>query len=144
MARIHAALRQAPFTGKHPVPAELQADIRWFLKFAERSNGLTLLQHKPRLPWVIECDSSLARRGAHSPTSYYGQAYPHALAASTTNIAHLEAINLLIALRALVPPNTHEFHITINTDNAASQQVLENGTGRDNTLTAFACEITSQ
>ena len=50
MARIHTALRNTPFKGKHPVPDNLRADIRWFLEFAERSNGLVLLNSEPRLP----------------------------------------------------------------------------------------------
>ena len=57
------------------------------------------------------------------------------------NIAHLEAINLVVAFRTLAPTRPNEFQITINTDNAASQQVLENGKGRGETLTACAREI---
>ena len=50
-------------------------------------------------------------------------------------------MNLVVALKTLAPTQPNEFHITINTDNAASQQVLENGIGRDETLTACAHEI---
>ena len=39
MARIFTALRAAPFTGKREVPDNLKADKKWFLEFAERSNG---------------------------------------------------------------------------------------------------------
>ena len=58
-----------------------------------------------------------------------------------TNIAHLEALNLVVALRTLSPHNPQGYIITINTDNHASQQVLSTGAGRDHILTACAREI---
>ena len=91
------------FTGKQEVPDNLKVDIKWFLKFAERSNGQVLLQSQPILPWVIKCDSSMKGGGAHSPTNYYGQYYPDNITSNTTNITHPEAMNLVVALRSLAP-----------------------------------------
>ena len=141
MSRIFAAVRNAPQRGRSVVPAELRSDIRWFLEFAQRFNGKVLLKTAEKTPWTIECDSSMKAGGAFSPDLYYGKAYPPEFAQTYTNIAHLEAINLVIAMRTLAPDNPHEYHIIINTDNSASQQVLDSGAGRDPILTACAREI---
>ena len=141
MSRIFTALRQTPQHGKHTVPPELRSDIRWFLEYASRSNGKVLLKSEPKTPWIIECDSSLKAGGAFSKTMYYGKEYPMHITQKYTNIAHLEAINLIVAMHELTPDNPDQYNIIINTDNSASQQVLDSGAGRDTVLTACAREI---
>ena len=141
MSRIFTALRESPYHGKGPIPDELKSDIKWFLEYARRSNGKVLLKTAEKAPWIIECDSSLRAGGAFSKDHYYGKEYPAVITSKYTNIAHLEAINLIAAMRALAPRNPHEYKITINTDNSASQQVLDSGAGRDPVLTACAREI---
>ena len=141
MSRIFAALRDSPYHGRAPVPGELQSDIKWFLEYARQSNGKVLLKTAEKAPWIIECDSSMKAGGAFSKNHYYGKTYPTDMTSKYTNIAHLEAINLIAAMRALAPNNPHEYNITINTDNSASQQVLASGAGRDPVLTACAREI---
>ena len=61
---------------------------------------------------------------------YYGKEYPTHIAQKYTNIANLEAINLLTAMRALTPNSPDKHNIVINTDNSASQQVPASGTNR--------------
>ena len=141
MNRIFAALRDTPFGGQHPISDGLKSDVKWFLAFAQKTNGLILLRTEPRQPWVIECDSSLRGGGAYSETHYYSAEYPEQMQKNIKNIAHLEAINLVVALKSLTPPEPEKYRIIINTDNAASQQVLESGAGKDDTLTACAREI---
>ena len=43
----------------------------------------------------------------------------------------LEAINLVTALRNLLPPSLHDYTIIVNTENMTSQQVLSSGAGKD-------------
>ena len=140
MSHILKALRDAPYTGKHHTTTELRNDIRWFLEYAARSNGLVLLKAPEKLTWTIECDSSLKAGGAFSAKHYYSQPYPDRITQQHRNIAHLEAINLLVALKALTPTNPENYKILINTDNSASQQVLSSGAGRDTVLTACTRE----
>ena len=141
MSRIFEALRATPFRGSHPVPRPLRDDVAWFVAYAASTNGIVLLPAEEKTTWVIECDSSLTGGGAYSGTHYYGAEYPRSTTRVTTNIAQLEAINLITAIKTLAPeyPDTH--HIVVNTDNIASQQVLSSGAGRDSILTACAREI---
>ena len=141
MSRIFAALRDAPYQGRGAVPNELRSDIKWFLEFARQSNGKVLLKTVEKEPWIIECDSSMKAGGAFSKHLYYGKEYPDHITKTHTNIAHLEAINLVVAMRTLAPTSPDKYKIIINTDNSASQQVLSSGAGRDPVLTACAREI---
>ena len=80
--------------------------------------------------WTIECDSSLCRGGAHSPT-HFTIRYPCTLVEKDLNITQLEALNLVAAHKSLAPPEPHLHVIIINTDNTVSQQPLTSGSGRD-------------
>ena len=141
MSRILKALRDTPYTGKHNTTPDLKSDIRWFLEYAARSNGMVLLKPLEKPTWTIECDSSLKAGGAFSQVQYYSQPYPEQLTQQYKNIAHLEAINLLVGLKVLTSNNREDYKVVINTDNSASQQVLSSGAGRDPVLTACAREI---
>ena len=141
MSRIFQAVRDSPTHGSHPVLEPLRADVRWFVDYAASTNGLVLLKSLEREHWVIECDSSMAAGGAFSAKEYYGTMYPNEMRQKYTNIAHLEAINLVVAMRALAPPTPSDYKLIINTDNSASQQVLSSGAGKDLILTACAREL---
>ena len=141
MSRIFDAIRDAPHRGSSPTTDPLRSDVGWFLQYAATSNGLVLLKTEEKEHWVIECDSSLRAGGAFSALHYYGTPYPASLTDAHTNIAHLEAINLIVAMKHLAPASPQNYKIVINTDNAASQQVLSSGAGRDPVLTACAREI---
>ena len=141
MNRILQALRNAPFTGKHPVTEEMVRDIEWFKMYAKTSNGLVLLQSGPKQHWIIECDSSLTGARAYSQSHYYSEVYGPDILKQKMNIAQLEALNLIVALKSLVPSNPEKYIIQINTDNSVSQTVLTEGTGRDPILCGCAREI---
>ena len=48
---------------------------------------------------------------------------------------------MVLALTTLLPQDPHKFHVIINTDNIASQIVLEEGRGKDVMLCAGARQI---
>ena len=119
------------------VPNELALDVSWFPEFTEATNGLVLPPPQDKKTWVIECDPSLQAGGAHSPAARYSKA----VLDQGYNIAQLEAINLVTALRNLAPPKAHEYSIIINTDNMTSQQAFSSGAGRDPVICACARQI---
>ena len=57
------------------------------------------------------------------------------------SIVQLEALNLVHAVKFLLPDTLRQFKICVNTDNSASQQLLENGKGKDSLLCACAREL---
>ena len=120
MSRILAALHAAPLRGKYPVPDELKMDVAWFVLFATSFNGTVLLPDNEKSHWTIECDSSLTGSGAFSKTHYFAIKYTRALTNKNYNIAQLEAINLVVDLNSLAPPEPQNYVININTDNMTS------------------------
>ena len=140
-ARILSALRKNPFIGKHPVPLDVFSDIEWFLRFSEMSNGVFLLPPLKPLTWEIECDSTLLAGGAYSPDKFFSELYTQQYISETSNIAQLEALNLIQALHTLLPENPEQYKIIVNTDNIASQQVLSSGSGKDPLLCVCARQL---
>ena len=112
-------------------------DLEWFVRFAQEFNGVQLLPKAPRANWLIECDSTLLAGGTYSLTHFYEVQYPDSIISQHMSIMQLEALNLVHAVKFLLPPNPLQFTIVVNTDNSASQQVLESGKGRDGILQAI-------
>ncbi len=141
MTRILAQLRATPYSGRHEVSSDLRLDVLWFELYATRANGLVLLSNSPEPTWWIECDSSLEGGGAFSNSHYFSEAYTDQYKKAAGQIAHLEALNLVAALKALAPSDPAGHNIVIKTDNSATQSVLETGRGIDQMLCACSREI---
>ena len=69
---------------------------------------------------------------------FYAELYPASVLKICTNINHLEAVNLVHALTFLMPPDPVKHNIIVNTDNLASQLVLNSGHGKDAVFCACA------
>ena len=141
LARILQALRETPFDGTHKLPLYITKDLQWFVKCAKALNGVVLLPPLQPYIWVIECDSSLTGGGAFSSTHYFAQAYTEQFRSRYKLIHQLEALNIIHALKYLLPPNPNNYKIVLNTDNAASQAILNEGFGRDLVLCACARQL---
>ena len=141
LARILQALRQTPFEGTHILPDYVKKDLLWFIKCAAALNGVVLLPPSSPQKWIIECDSSLTGGGAFSPTHYFARKYSVTYLATFKLIHQLEALNVIHALKFLLPPNPNSYLIVVNTDNAATQAILTQGIGRDTVLCACARQL---
>ena len=69
--------------------------------------------------------TTLLGSGAFSDSHFYGLFYDDALLSKGFNICQLEALNLVLALTNLLSASPQNYQIVVNTDNVASQQVLE-------------------
>lgn len=115
---------------------EMTADIKWFLSFLRRYNGKTIVNDgHPKL--FIEVDSCMIGGGGTDGVRAYTYKYPHAMTTSF-NISQLEAINCLIAVRALVDGRYHNQLVSIACDNLGAICVFQNSRGRDRVLNAVA------
>ena len=141
LARILCTLRNTPFEGSHKLPSYMDKDLNWFIKCAAALNGVVLLPPVSLEQWVIECDSSLTGGGAFSSTNYFAQKYSQSYLSQFKHIHQLEAMNLLHALKYLLPQNPNKYKIILNTDNAATQATLTEGIGRDLVLCACSRQL---
>ena len=119
---------------------EAQRDINWFQKFLPTFNGITIFDHRP-IAHEIELDVCLQGLGARWGSQVF--AFPLPLGYLNYNIAHLEMLNILVALR--VWQNFWaKSRVRIACDNEAVVQVLGSGRTRDLTLAAIARNIQLQ
>jgi hypothetical protein len=116
-------------------------DFRWFVVYAEQTNGIHLIE-MAREVVTLECDSCMSGGGAFTDTDYYAIAYPEDFKLEhKDNIAHLEALNLVLAITTLIDSRHRGKTIRINTDNIATMCVLRSGKGHDKILTACARQV---
>ena len=119
---------------------EAQRDINWFQKFLPTFNGVTIFYHRP-IAYEIELDACLQGLGARCGSQVF--AFPHPMGYLDYNIAHLEMLNILVALRVW----THSWaktRVRIACDNEAVVHVLGSGRTRDLTLAAITRNIQLQ
>ena len=127
---------------KHQVvlSQEAQRDINWFQKFLPTFNGITFFYDRP-IAHEIELDACFQELGARWSTQVF--AFPLPLGYLNYNIAHLEMLNILVALRVW-----KQFWATarvcIACGNEAVVHVLGSGRTRDLTLAAIARNIQLQ
>ena len=97
-----------------PVNVHLGLDVEWFGCLAHKGTGV----HLPSAPvwpvWVIECNSCLTRGGAFTTSRCFAEAYSPAFMAACPAIQELEAVNLLITMRHLVPNNSANIVFLVN------------------------------
>lgn len=134
MNRFLHCLRQAD-SDRVPVCDQMLADIRWFQRFLLKFNGKSILNDgTPRV--VIHADSSLIGGGATDGHVAYMLKYPPGF--GVFSITHLEAINCLVALHALVGDRYNNQVVLVYCDNIASVHVFQNSKGHDKILNAVA------
>ena len=139
MARILSSLRAAPQTGRVKLDEEARRDIHWFVRYAEASNGRLLL--RPTLDqFPIECDACLEGGGGFSRDQYYSVRFPLEWIL-THHISRLEALNIIIAVKSLIPDDLHSTEVVIKTDNIAAAYSLTTGKAKDPVIASCAMEL---
>ena len=139
MGRILATLRAAPQVGTILVGDELRRDIQWFIRYARQCNGRLLMT--PTLPtFEIQCDACPEGGGGFSREAYYSARYPPQLA-EQHHISRIEALNIVVAIKTLVPEDMRSTELIITTDNSAAMHTINTGKTKDPTLAACSREL---
>lgn len=140
-ARILATLRAMADQDWITINQEFKADIRWFVLYAQTSNGIHLFS--PARPILyVECDSSLFGGGGVAPPFCYNWKYSAAHMKRYTDIHHLEALNILVAYQTLIiPQGITPAYVVIWNDNMASSWALTTGKTKDSVLAACARQM---
>ena len=139
MARILSALRAAPPVGTTLIHVETRRDIAWFRRYAATCNGRLLIT-KDLPTFNIECDACLSGGGGFSSTHFYSTVFPRD-ATDQYHISQLEAINIVMAFKALVPSSLRNTRIIITTDNMSAMYSINSGKTRDPVLAACSREL---
>ena len=139
MARIIKTLRPAHQVAAVDITEEFRKDIRWFPSYARATNARVLVEPKLSLI-VIECDACLVGAGGHSANQFYDLTFPQKVT-DTYHISQLEVLNILIAIKTLVPKDAHGIRFLVRTDNMAAMYILSSGRSKDGVLAACSREI---
>ena len=139
MGRILQTLRRAPRVGTVKLEDDLRADIRWFLRYAQTSNGIFMIEPQLRV-FEVQCDACPKGAGGFSEKNYYSVEFPQE-AAQEYHINQLEAANIVLAVKTLLPIDVRNIELRITTDNMVAMQTLNTGRTRDPFLAACSREL---
>ena len=139
MNRILHTLRQANLAPRVRLSPEFMKDVAWFTLFARKFNRKLLIEPKKSCI-TFECDACPKGCGGFSNSLYYDIPFPEQYAARF-HISQLEALNAVIAVKTLTPPNYTDGRILVKTDNMGSVYALSTGRTKDAVLAACAREL---
>ena len=117
--------------------SEFTKDLNWFNKFLITFNSVTIFDKKP-IDHQVHLDASLTGLGGIWHIQIYAITLPKNY--HTTNIATLEMLNILVALKIWATKWTHK-KIHFFCDNIAVVQVLKFGKTKDLELAALSRNI---
>lgn len=141
IARILTSLRSMGNADWITLGRPFKGDVRWFLHFAQFSNGVFLYTHKKHM-YQIECDSSLYGGGGNTTAHLYDWQYSQQHKERFPHIVHLEDINITVAYKTFAPTFTIQpAKVILWTDNITSSLALQSGRTKDETLAACTREL---
>ena len=139
LGRILAAMRAVDSNGQVEINPQFKKDLNWFLMFAKDCNRRLLLEPR-QVEFVIECDACPTGAGGFSNMHYYDLAFTP-LFAQQHHISQLEAINVVQAIKTLLPHTLTQARVVVRTDNITAMYALNTGRTKDPVLEACAREI---
>ena len=116
---------------------DFMRDLRWFSKFLETYNGVSIYNHRP-VDHIIELDACLTGLGGRWNNYVYHLPIPKHY--QNLTIVHLEMVNILVAIRIFAAHWSRK-KILIKCDNHAVVQVLTNSRTKDPFLAACARNV---
>jgi hypothetical protein len=135
--RVIGLLRVAPTVGFVHIGQDFKRDLEWFVRFAQVYNGVTRFDKSVEdIDFVVYTDASFKVMGA----CVNNWVYEYAIEGDGSNIAHWEALNLLVALRMWAAKFKH-VTVKIFCDNAAAVSVFQTHRASDKILQAIARNI---
>ena len=129
--RILNFLREMPSNQSVLITKEVKEDIVFFNRLMPRFNGVTLLD-KSLDPAVdlLEVDACLTGCGGLSGSQFYSAEFPSFILEANHPIAHLELLNIVVALRMWISKWGGQ-KLQIYCDNMNSCMALQTGRSRD-------------
>ena len=140
--RMLQTLRAGHIHSRITLDPEFHRDLRWFDRFLPLYNGVSLYDHK-KCDHQVHRDACLQGLGGGGGGGCWQNLVYHlpvVYGYKNLNIAHLEMVNILVAVRAFCYQWASK-SILIHCDNQAVVSVLQSGKARDPFLGACARNI---
>ena len=113
---------------KFLITPEFQKDLAWFNSFLSHYNGVTYYE-QTNCQFEVHLDACLTGLGGSYESMVYALPIPRDF--MNYNIAHLEILNIIVALKVWAQHWANR-RIKIHCDNMSMVEVLRNGRARDN------------
>ena len=126
MSALFNALRGLQHAGFAPVTPEICSDIRWWLHFLPRYNGVSLIPPPTYLPDVLFTDACATGAGGHFQHQCFHVAFPPVILDDNNNNINIkELLAIIVALRLWGPQLTGR-HLLIRSDNNSAVLAINN------------------
>ena len=129
--RMLQCLRETPNRGTHGLSLGFRQDLKFFIDLLPRFNGIRIID-KVDLPFQeeVELDACLTGCGATIGAQYYAEPFPDSVQAQEHMIAHLELLNIVVALK-MWGALWRGQRVRIFCDNANACIAIQSGRSRD-------------
>ena len=135
--RMFTLLRDNYDKTKIIITSEFHKDLAWFNSFLSHYNGITYYEQQ-NCHSEVHLDACFTGLGGSYESMVYALPIPKDF--MNYNIAHLEILNIVVALKVWAQQWANK-RIKINCDNMAVVEVLRNGRATDNILALMARNI---
>ena len=141
ISRMINWLRGTDRKGKHNIPTEAKKDIAWWREYMATYNGVSImwLHKEPLADKVIATDSCKKGFGGIAGEEYFRGRFPKEM--QQRNIAELEIIAVIIALKIWGESRLKGQYFWIHVDNEAVATVINSGASRNTALQQALREI---
>jgi len=142
ICRMLNFLRSMPKKGQTKVPIEFSDDIRWWLKFLPKFNGISIisLETWSKPDELIASDACLVGCGAVCGKEYFHKVFPETVSAQSLHINALELLSLVIAIKIWAVKLKGK-KVTVLCDNEATVWVINTGKTRDIHMQCYLREL---
>ena len=129
--RMLQNLRDTPHRGSHGLSLGFRKDLKFFLDLLPHFNGVRIID-KEELSYQgeIELDACLTGCGATVGEQYYAEVFPPNVLAASHIIAHLELLNIVVALKVWGPV-WRGYRVKVLCDNTNACFALQTGRSKD-------------
>ena len=129
--RMLNELRETPKRGSVTLSLEFKKDLKFFIDLLPEYNGVKVVaKGEVECQEYLELDASLKGCGAFVGDSYYGEPFPEWLQQEGHPIAHLELLNVVIALKVWCR-EWRGARVEIHCDNMNACLAIQSGRSKD-------------
>ena len=140
--RLISEMKKCPEYGFRVVTKELLKDVQWWLKYLPTYNGVSMMWLLDNMPvdTLLATDACLIGGGAVCGNEYFHVKFPPQVLQNTSNIAQLELLVIVLALKVWAPSFTGMV-VRISSDSLNSVRAVNNGKSNDEFMLQCIREI---
>ena len=129
--RMLSVLRDMPQRGSETLSLEFKKDVKFFVDMLPEFNGIKVVEKgEVSCQERLELDACLLGCGAFTGECFYAERFPQWLVDEGHSIAHLELLNVVVALKVWCVEWRGQ-RVDIRTDNTNACLALQTGRSRD-------------